>query len=189
MLKSITTQGYKYQRQIKRVRDRRYQKLYHIIYYSPEKRHLTYLRAKAKNPEKLREQGRKSRENQKEWQKEWHKIQQQLIYSSDKRYQLYLRYKDKIRERERANYNPIVRHEIYLRNKYKVSTQGKAQREISLVGCKCEVCGVMSNLHRHHSDYSKPYEVKILCSKHHGYIHRKLKPLSLAGVSLGKENP
>jgi hypothetical protein len=36
----------------------------------------------------------------------------------------------------------------------------------------CEVCH-KPKAHAHHEDYAKPFEVKWLCQKHHGELHRK----------------
>ncbi len=35
----------------------------------------------------------------------------------------------------------------------------------------CEVCGTTENIHAHHTDYTKPLEIKWLCEKHHLQLH------------------
>lgn len=42
---------------------------------------------------------------------------------------------------------------------------GKMERQL------CIICGLKAQAH--HEDYSKPYEVEWLCSKHHAERHRK----------------
>jgi hypothetical protein len=39
----------------------------------------------------------------------------------------------------------------------------------------CEVCGDTKRIHRHHDDYSKPLEVRFLCSLHHRQYHSRSK--------------
>ena len=36
----------------------------------------------------------------------------------------------------------------------------------------CEICGITSNIEKHHEDYSEPMEVRYLCKTHHLDIHR-----------------
>lgn len=54
------------------------------------------------------------------------------------------------------------------RNLFKVAIKyGKIKR------MPCEVCGNVKS-EGHHSDYTKPYEVKWLCRKHHKELHDSL---------------
>jgi Zn finger protein HypA/HybF involved in hydrogenase expression len=39
----------------------------------------------------------------------------------------------------------------------------------------CEICGLEQNIQKHHSDYSKPLQVKFLCKKCHYIIHKLKK--------------
>jgi hypothetical protein len=39
----------------------------------------------------------------------------------------------------------------------------------------CEMCNKALAIHRHHEDYSKPLEVKLLCRKCHNEMHKKAK--------------
>lgn len=43
----------------------------------------------------------------------------------------------------------------------------RAHRAVSLVGASCSDCGSLNLLDRHHSDYSKPEDVVILCRQCH----------------------
>jgi len=54
----------------------------------------------------------------------------------------------------------------------KIKVRRTAQDRINLNGKTCEDCGTTINLHRHHPDYNKPLEVKILCGACHGVEHR-----------------
>lgn len=47
-----------------------------------------------------------------------------------------------------------------------------AIRSGKIIRLPCEVCGNKKS-EGHHFDYSKPLEVRWLCRKHHGEVHRK----------------
>jgi hypothetical protein len=51
----------------------------------------------------------------------------------------------------------------------KVKTE---QRRGNMLPKPCEICGE-GKTHGHHDDYSKPLEVRWLCTKHHGEQHHK----------------
>lgn len=46
----------------------------------------------------------------------------------------------------------------------------------------CEICG-KQNSHAHHEDYSRPYDVRWLCTAHHGEVHRKSSPTAPSSLS------
>ncbi len=75
------------------------------------------------------------------------------------------KYKDK-----RVEYNN--RHKAKNPEAYKARTAvGTAIRDGKLTTQPCELCG--DKAHAHHEDYSKPLEVRWLCARHHGLVHRK----------------
>lgn len=49
---------------------------------------------------------------------------------------------------------------------------GNAVRDGRLKRCACERCGD-ERVQAHHDDYTKPLDVRWLCSKHHGEEHRR----------------
>jgi hypothetical protein len=56
----------------------------------------------------------------------------------------------------------------------------KAKRKGTLIKQPCEICGD-NKVEAHHEDYSKPLEIKWLCTKHHKQRHKELREM---GVSL-----
>ena len=67
------------------------------------------------------------------------------------------------------------------RNKLKTRAHKKlwtAIRSGVVIRQRCEVCNV-KKVHAHHSDYSKPLDVKWLCPKHHMALHglERRKPI------------
>lgn len=49
-------------------------------------------------------------------------------------------------------------------------TLQRAVRNGSVIRQPCEVCA-QPNAHAHHDDYTKPFQVKWLCQKHHNELH------------------
>jgi len=48
-----------------------------------------------------------------------------------------------------------------------------AKRAGKIVEQPCEVCGTTESIEAHHDDYSKPLDVRWLCTKHHAEHHRR----------------
>lgn len=48
-----------------------------------------------------------------------------------------------------------------------------AVRDGRLIKIPCEICGSTKRIHGHHEDYSKPFDVKWLCPKHHTEAHKE----------------
>jgi hypothetical protein len=46
-----------------------------------------------------------------------------------------------------------------------------AIRDGKLIKLPCEICGTTKNVHAHHKDYSRPFEVAWLCALHHHRLH------------------
>lgn len=75
----------------------------------------------------------------------------------------------KKRKRDRREYFRKYRE----KNKEKLRAKWKLQyaiRKGKISRGKCEVCGKL-NAEAHHDDYSKPYDVRWLCHKHHMNNH------------------
>jgi len=50
-----------------------------------------------------------------------------------------------------------------------------AVRAGRLVRGPCERCGMTTKVEGHHDDYSRPLDVRWLCSTHHDEVHRELR--------------
>lgn len=65
------------------------------------------------------------------------------------------------------------------RNRQKANAHGRVNKAVkagTLIKMPCEKCGNLS-VHGHHDDYTKPLEVRWLCPKHHGELHRVYKDI------------
>lgn len=84
--------------------------------------------------------------------------------------------RDRIRAKKPARKEMARRNGIRWRLKnpegYKAQTAvGNAIRDGKLKKGPCAICGGIKNVHAHHSDYSKPLDVKWLCAKCHHRLH------------------
>lgn len=61
---------------------------------------------------------------------------------------------------------------------YKAQTAvGNALRDGKLRRLPCAMCGTTTNVHAHHSDYTKPLMVRWLCAKCHRRLHASFPEL------------
>ncbi len=80
------------------------------------------------------------------------------------------------REKNKAAF--LIQHRKHAKKyikKYpnKILAQTLAKRKIKILkNTSCKICSGKSNLERHHSDYTKPLKVDILCKVCHRKIHR-----------------
>jgi len=64
----------------------------------------------------------------------------------------------------------------------------EALRKGRMLRLPCEVCSEMEDVQSHHEDYSKPYEVRFLCPKHHKEVDEgrlKLPPAEVMDEEVG----
>ena len=65
----------------------------------------------------------------------------------------------------------IKREKVEFHTKHEA--RWKAAYYVDIEGKKCESCGTLENIERHHPDYSRPLDVTALCRKCHSVAHRK----------------
>ena len=91
--------------------------------------------------------------------------------------------REKIRQRKREFYQrhrkeELARHREYKSaNKHKVAAQSRLKEAVQDGRIKrqpCEECGALKT-HGHHDDYSRPLDVRWLCSICHARVHAKAR--------------
>ena len=136
--------------------------------YNKQKEHERYLKKKAKDPERW---NRMNNENSKRyWANNKEKFRERARRHAKKR-----------REKYKRTSEQLVKERIYnrkykIKNKEKLKTHYlvlKALKEGKLIKPKkCEKCKKIGEVHGHHENYNKPYDVIWLCRECHGFIHR-----------------
>lgn len=139
-----------------------------------------------KDPEKKKayqkEYARKNAEKAKRKSKEWYEANKE--YALDRQQKYYLEHREErlafgkkwrrsnsgkaSRRRSQNVYKERHPEKYHCNNVFKGAVRrGKIKR------LPCEICG-SGNSQGHHADYSKPYEVRWFCDKHHKEIEGKL---------------
>ena len=92
----------------------------------------------------------------------------------------------KAREKRRKEYNKNNKEKIKIWNKISYELKKKGVRL-----AECSMCGSKENLIKHHEDYSKPYDIIILCKDCHNKLHhsKDFSPHSLAEERVYKSDP
>lgn len=125
-----------------------------------------------------------NREKKLETDRKWHSENRER--SNEKKRDWYYRNHEQAKAKYRAFSKTQAGKEISKRyyqkcDKEKKSARRKSFRAIKsgrLVPEPCEICG-QTPTQGHHEDYSKPYDVRWLCNKHHNAVHRKHNRLIL----------
>lgn len=95
-----------------------------------------------------------------------------VIENRDKKLDYYREYDRK--RGNRQNNEDIKKYRSENPIKYKAHGMvNNAIRDKKLYAEPCEVCGSTHKIHAHHNDYSKPLNVRWLCSVHHFEWHKK----------------
>ncbi len=109
----------------------------------------------------------KNKEKQRECLRKWRENNPEKTKEHDKKY--CKKNVENIRKRKKK---------YYTNNKNKVSIWNKInyrlRRKKEIVFSKCVYCNSKDNLIKHHEDYSKPFEIIILCKKCHARVHESL---------------
>jgi len=137
--------------------------------YDKEKEHERYLKKKAKDPERY---NRRSNENTKRYRAK----------NKDKTREQCRRYAKERRKKHKRTPEQLEKERVYNRNYKRKNKEKTRTHYLVLIALKegklikpqkCEKCGKEKNVHGHHEDYTKPYEIIWLCRECHGFIHRK----------------
>jgi hypothetical protein len=128
-------------------------------HFKTHEEYLTFHREwRAKNSEKVRAAAKlsnlKRRDKQREWQRGWRNANRQKVREYHREYMKTYRLLPSVIVKDRARRAVLT-----------ALAAGTLERQ------PCEVCGFLLT-EAHHLDYTKPLDVKWLCTEHHGEMHR-----------------
>jgi len=109
----------------------------------------------------------------------WCKDCKKEYQRSDKVKEYMVRYNKKYQQTDRGKELQLNRVKKYQKlNPEKRKAQNDLNHAIragKLERLLCEICGTSNNVHGHHDDYDKPFDVRWLCRKHHVEHHKKTR--------------
>ena len=127
----------------------------------------------------------KHQEKRKLWQKEYRAKNKER--EAKRKIKWYKEHREQVIKRVIKNYNENAERFIAYSGKHskehriECNANVLARRHIPIT-TPCQICGGTENLLRHHTDYSKPLEVQIVCTSCHKRIH--LKSVVLPGMEV-----
>jgi hypothetical protein len=77
---------------------------------------------------------------------------------------------DDWRKKNRIHFNNLIKKD-YMKNKHKWKARKKTIRIIIPKGQLCEICNKKKAIHKHHNNYSDPFDISFLCFDCHKDIH------------------
>jgi hypothetical protein len=79
---------------------------------------------------------------------------------------------DEVRRRDRKRHERMKDDPTYMARRSAVLALNAAVKKGEIVRQPCEVCG--ADAQAHHDDYSRPLDVRWLCTKHHAEHHTSI---------------
>lgn len=81
-------------------------------------------------------------------------------------------------KKARMNKDSLLKRKADANERFKYHSRQMARNAIRsgmIQKQPCEVCGIDNDVEAHHDDYSKPLDIRWLCTKHHAEHHTNIK--------------
>ena len=141
------------------------------------KNRLKAKRWREENKERTQQYYIDNKERINEVTRKWKEDNPDLLKKQRKEYQD----REDVRQRRSERERYVLQTDPEARKKKNVRKMvQRAVRSGKILRGDCEVCGAMDNIHAHHDDYDKPFDVRWLCSDHHVELHKNINRGSIA---------